>query len=267
MDYSSLAKQIRQNIVRMAFLAKNSHVACALSCADILTVLYFGILSIDPKNPQGPRDRSILSKGHAASALYATLAQRGFFPAEVLDSYCKDGGMLPGHCTKDCVPGVEVSTGSLGHGLSIGAGMALAEKRGNGKERVFVLLSDGECDEGALWEAALFASHHELDNLVAIVDYNKFQGFGKTSDILNLEPFQEKWEGFGWAVVSVDGHNYEELERALKAIPQEQGKPTVLVAHTINGKGVSYMENKLEWHYKSPNEEQYQQALEEIRSL
>ena len=266
MDYNTVTKEIRKKIVRMAFLSKNSHVGCALSCADILAVLYFDVLSIDPQNPKESRDKFILSKGHAASALYATLAARGYFSESVLDSYCQDGGVLPGHATKDCVPGVEVSTGSLGHGLSMGAGMALAAQHDKKEAKIFVLLSDGECDEGAVWEAALFSSHHKLDNLVAIIDYNTFQGLGKTSDVLNLEPLQEKWEAFGWSVLRVDGHNYSELKEALTNIPKENTKPTLVIANTIKGKGVSYMENKLDWHYKSPDEEQYNTAIAELNA-
>lgn len=246
----------------MTFDSQISHIGSALSCVDILTVLYFKILSINPKNSLAEnRDRFILSKGHAVSALYATLAQRGFFPEDILDSYCINGGKLPGHSTMNCVPGVEVSTGSLGHGLAIGAGMALAGKRENKKYRVFVLMSDGECDEGSVWETAMFASHHRLDNLIAIVDYNKFQGLGRTNDVLNLEPLKDKWISFGWQAQEIDGHNFNEIEKSLSI---KRNKPSVIIAHTIKGKGISFMENKLEWHYKSPNKEEYNLALKEL---
>jgi transketolase len=261
-DYQKIAREIRKKILKMIFTSQSPHIGSALSCVDILTVLYFKILAIDPKNPWlENRDRFILSKGHAASALYATLAQRGFFSEEVLNSYCLDGGKLPGHSTMHCVPGVEVSTGSLGHGLSIGAGMAIAAKGDNKNYRVFVLMSDGECDEGSVWETAMFASHHKLDNLIAIIDYNKLQAFGRTNNVLNLEPLKEKWISFGWAVKEIDGHNFTEIEKSLNI---RRSKPSVIIAHTIKGKGISFMENKLEWHYKSPNKEEYNLAIKEL---
>ena len=264
-DYKKIAKEIRKKILKMIFSSQSSHIGSALSCVDILTVLYFKILSIDPKKPfTEKRDRFILSKGHVASALYAALAQRGFFPEKTLASYCLDGCRLPGHSTKDCVPGVEVSTGSLGHGLAMGAGMALAAKHGNRSYRVFVLLSDGECDEGSVWETALFSSHHKLDNLIGIVDYNKLQAFGRTNEVMNLEPFVDKWAAFGWQVKEINGHNYSDIEKTLNEVPFKKGKPSMVIAHTIKGKGISFMENKLEWHYKSPTKEEYVLALKEL---
>lgn len=252
----------------MIFSAQGSHIGSAFSCVDILAVLYFKIMFIEPQNPWAlDRDRFILSKGHAASALYVTLSHRGFFPEDVLNTYCQNSGLLPGHSAKRCVPGVEVSTGSLGHGLNIGVGVALAGKRDQKSHRVFVLLSDGECDEGSVWEAALFAGHHELDNLVAIIDYNKIQAFGRTNEVLRLEPLQDKWLAFGWQVREIDGHNFIEIEKALSQLPFEKGKPSIVIAHTVKGKGVSFMEDKLEWHYKSPNKEQYLTALDELNSL
>jgi len=264
-NYQKIAREIRKKILKMIFDSQASHIGSALSCVDILTVLYFKILNINPQSPLAEnRDRFILSKGHAASALYATLAQRGFFPEEILDSYCLNGGKLPGHSTKGCVPGVEVSTGSLGHGLSMGAGMAIAAKHDNKNYKIFVLLSDGECDEGSVWETAMFASHHKLDNLIGIIDYNKFQAFGKTNDILNLEPLKEKWLSFGWQAQETDGHNFSQIEKTLNNVPFEKGKPSLIIAHTVKGKGISFMENKVEWHYKSPNKEQYNLALKEL---
>jgi transketolase len=266
-NYQKIAKGIRKKILKMIFDSRSSHIGSAFSCVDILTVLYFKILKIDPKNPSiESRDRFILSKGHAASALYATLAQRGFFPDKVLDTYCLDGGMLPGHATKGYVPGVEISTGSLGHGLSVGAGMALAGKADKKKYRVFVLISDGECDEGTVWEAALFAHHHKLDNLIGIIDYNKLQAFGKTKDVLDLEPLKEKWTSFGWQVKEIDGHNFNQIEKVLSKTPFKKNKPSIVIAHTIKGKGISFMESKLEWHYKSPSEKEYISALKELNS-
>jgi transketolase len=265
MDYQKIASEIRKKILKMIFTSKSAHIGSALSCVDILVVLYFKIMKIDPQKPLSPsRDRFILSKGHGAAALYATLAQRGFFSDKILDTYCRDGGKLPGHNTAGYVPGVETTTGSLGHGLAIGAGMAQAAKMDNKKYRIFVLMSDGEQDEGAVWEAALFASHHKLDNLVGIIDYNKIQSFGETNRVLNLEPLKEKWSSFGWGVKEIAGHNFNQIEQALKRIPFSKNKPSLIIAYTIKGKGVSFMENKLEWHYYPPSESQYQQALKEL---
>ena len=265
MDYSQISKEIRKKVLKMAFEARASHIGSSLSEVDILTVLYFKILSIDPKNPWfDDRDRFILSKGHGVAALYATLSQKGFFPENILDTYCKEGGKLPGHSTRNCAPGVEVSTGSLGHGLPMGAGMALAGKRDKKNYRVFVLMSDGECDEGTTWEAALFASHHGLDNLIVIIDYNKLQAFGRTNEVLNLEPLKEKWQSFGWKVKEIDGHNFSEIENALSRIPFEKTKPSLIIANTVKGKGISFMEDKLEWHYKNLTQEDYGKALKEL---
>jgi transketolase len=262
MNYSQISKEIRKKVLKMMYESRTAHLGSCLSCVDILTILYFKILSIDPKNPAAEnRDRFLLSKGHGAAALYATLAQRGFFSEKILDGYCQNGGMLPGHSTRNCVPGVEVSTGSLGHGLSLGAGMALAAKNDKKEYRIFVLMSDGECEEGSVWEAALFASHHKLDNLIGIIDYNKLQALGWTNEVLNLEPLTKKWESFGWSVKEADGHNFLDLEEKLSRIPFEKGKPSLLICHTIKGKGVSFLENKLESHYKNLNFEEYQRAL------
>lgn len=264
-NYSKIANNTRKEILKMTYASQSSHIGSALSCVDILTVLYTKILAINPQDPQAlDRDRFILSKGHAASALYATLAQRGFFPKKILDTYCQNGGELPGHSSRGFVPGVEASAGSLGHGLAIGAGMGLSAKRDDQKCRVFVLISDGECDEGSVWETALFASHNKLDNLTAIIDYNKLQAFGKTNEVLNLEPLQEKWLSFGWQTEEINGHNFAEIEKALSKVPFKSNAPNLIIAHTIKGKGISFMESKLEWHYKSPTKEEYLQALEEL---
>jgi transketolase len=264
-SYRDLAKQIRAYVLRMTHKANASHVGTCLSIADLLAVLYDGILRVDTASPDLPdRDRFILSKGHGCAALYAVLAEQGFFPKEWLDTYCQDGSHLAGHITHHGVPGVEVSTGSLGHGLSIGCGMALAAKRDAQSYRVFVLLSDGECDEGSTWEAALFAPHHRLDNLIAIVDYNKIQSLGTVKEVLNLEPLADKWRTFGWAVREIDGHNFEQIENALRTVPFKPSSPSCIIAHTVKGKGVSFMENQVVWHYKSPNAEQLRQALFEL---
>jgi len=266
--YETLATQIRAHVLRMIHRARSSHVGTCLSIADLLAVLYGGILRVNPSQPDWPdRDRFILSKGHGCAAVYAVLAEQGFFPKEWLDTYYLDGSHLAGHITHHGVPGVEASTGSLGHGLSIGCGIALAGKHDKQPYRVFVLLSDGECDEGSTWEAVLFAPHHRLDNIIAVVDYNKIQSLGMVKEILNLEPLAEKWRAFGWAVQEIDGHNLEQIESALLSIPFRQGQPSCIIAHTVKGKGVSFMENQVDWHYNYPNAEQLRQALAELGVL
>lgn len=264
-EVSQLARRIRLRSLRMIDRARSSHVGSAFSMADLLAVLYSGILRVDPSRPDWPdRDRFVLSKGHAAAPLYAVLAERGFFPAAWLDDFYLDGSHLAGHASHSGVPGVEISTGSLGHGLPIACGMAVAGKKDQKSYRVFALLSDGECDEGSTWEAALFAPHHGLDNLVVIVDYNKIQSLGTVREVLDLEPFADKWRAFGWAVEEIDGHNIEQIETVLSKVPLAPGKPTCAVAHTIKGKGVSFMENKLLWHYRSPDREEMAKALVEL---
>lgn len=264
-ELTELARTIRAQTLRMVHRSKASHVGTCLSMADILAVLYGRVLKVDPRAPLWPeRDRLILSKGHGAAIVYAVLAERGFFPKEWLDTYCADGSRLCGHVTHKNVPGVEASTGSLGHGLSLGCGMALAAQRSLRAHRVFVVLSDGELDEGSTWEAILFAAHHRLDNLTAIVDYNKIQSFGSVSEVLGLEPLVDKWHSFGWAVREIDGHDYAQISDTLSSVPSAGGKPTVIIAHTVKGKGVSFMENNLVWHYKSPDDEQLARALDEL---
>ena len=233
--------------------------------AELLAVLYERILHVRPGEPTWPdRDRFILSKGHGAAGLYAVLAERGFFPASWLDDFYIDGARLPGHVTHVGVPGVDASTGALGHGLAVGCGMALAAKRDGRSHRVFVLLSDGECDEGGVWEAALFAPHHRLDNLVAIVDYNKIQSLGTVREVLDLEPLAAKWEAFGWATREIDGHDVGAIEAACRHLPLSAGRPSCIVAHTVKGKGVSFMENALLWHYRAPDEDELRRALGEL---
>lgn len=264
-QFRSLATRVREHVVRMVHYGKSSHIGSCLSVVDLLTVLYTRILKVDPSCVSASdRDRFILSKGHASAALYAILAERGFFPVSWLKTFYKNGTKLPGHVTHHNVPGVEVSTGSLGHGLSIGCGMALAAKRSGESYRVFVLQSDGECDEGSVWEAALFASHHGLENLTTIVDYNKIQSLGQVKDILDLEPFAKKWQAFGWEVREIDGHDFEQIESSLLHIPHRQGRPTCVIAHTIKGKGVSFMEDQFVWHYFSPDDKELALALAEL---
>jgi transketolase len=261
----ALAKKIRVLAARMIHRAKSSHLGSSYSMAELLAVLYGRILRIDPQQPEAAdRDRFVLSKGHACAALYAVLAERGFFPKEWLEDFYQDGAKLAGHATHVGVPGVEVSTGSLGHGLPIACGMALTGKRDGRGYRVFAMLSDGECDEGSTWEAAMFAGHHRLDNLIAIVDYNKIQSLGKVKDVLDLEPFAEKWSAFGWGVREIDGHDLVQIEETLENLPAVANKPTCVVAHTVKGKGVSFMENKVLWHYRSPDREEMSKAMAEL---
>jgi len=262
----ALARNVRRDVLRMVHRTRASHVGSCFSMADILAVLYGCAMNVDPTQPENPkRDRLIVSKGHSAAAIYATLANCGFFPREWLDCYCDNGGLLAGHVSHQ-VPGVELSTGSLGHGLPVALGMALAAKIDADGRRIFVIVSDGECDEGAIWEAALFAGHHRVDNLTVLVDYNKIQSFGRVADVLQLEPFAAKWRAFGWAVREIDGHDHEVIRETLNALPLEEGKPGLMLCHTIKGKGVSFMEDQLPWHYKSPNDEQLKQALAELEA-
>ena len=262
MELVEISKKIRKSIVKMNANSYASHSGTALSIVDILAVLYFKFLNISSENAMDvTRDRFILSKGHGSSALYATLAHRGFFDIEKLSRFYIDNGDLPGHLDKEAVPGIEVSSGSLGHGLSIGIGMAIANKVDGHNSKVVVVCGDGELNEGSMWEAIMFAPQYRLHNLTLIVDYNKLQGYGKTNEIINLEPLKDKFEAFNWDVIEIDGHDYNAIENALQKISV---KPKVIIAHTVKGKGVSYMENQFVWHYKSPNKEELKQALEEL---
>jgi transketolase len=264
-DTEALARRIRRHALSMTRAGKSSHVGSVLSMADIIAVLYGRILRVDPAWPGRPdRDRFVLSKGHAGSGVYAALAERGFFPLEQLATHCQDGSKLSGHVSHKGVPGVELSTGSLGHGLSVATGMALAGKLDGGEQRVFVVQSDGECDEGSVWEAAMFASHQRLDNLTLLVDYNKLQSLASVADTLALEPFVDKWRAFGWGVDEVDGHDHDALTELLQRVPLEPGRPSVVIAHTTKGKGVSFMENKVLWHYRSPQGSEFELAMKEL---
>jgi len=260
---SALATAIRAHALRMCNHAGSSHIGTCLSMADLLAVLYGGVLKHDPTKPRwSERDWFLLSKGHGAAALYAVLAERGYFPVKDLEAYGDAGSKLLGHASHH-VPGVELSTGSLGHALPVACGVALAAKRDKKPHRVFVLMSDGELDEGSNWEAILFAPHHKLDNLCVLIDYNKIQSFGTVAEVLGLEPLVDKWAAFGWEVREIDGHHHEAIVNALRA-PSRAGIPVVVVAHTVKGKGVGFMENDLAWHYKAPSAEQLAQALAQL---
>jgi transketolase len=264
-ELKTKAKEIRKKILNMVMKSGGAHIGPAYSIVEILTALYFKGLRIDPNNPNWEeRDRFILSKGHGCAALYVVLTEKGFFPEKELDKFCKKEGILGGHPERDKIPGVEASTGSLGHGLSIGVGMALVGKFDQKNYRVFVLLGDGECQEGSVWEAAMSAAQFRLDNLIAIVDYNKLQAIGAIDEIISLKPLKEKWSSFGWSIKEIDGHNFGEILPTLKLVPFEKGKPSLIVAHTVKGKGVSFMENKIIWHFRLPNQTELKQALEEL---
>lgn len=259
-----LALKIRRSALRMVHRAKASHIASALSICDIVAVLYGRVLKVDTTQPKAPeRDRFILSKGHACTAVYAALAHCGFITKDALLTYGQDHSDLMNHISHK-VPGVEFSTGSLGHGLPFGVGKALAAKHKGEAWRTFVLMSDGEQDEGSNWEAYMFAAHHKLENLVAIIDYNKLQSLTTVDQTLRIEPLADKLTAFGWSVREVDGHDHDALFAALNTVPWSPGKPSVLIAHTTKGKGLGFMENQVEWHYRSPNDEQLAAALTEL---
>ncbi|MBI5569125.1 MAG: transketolase [Desulfomonile tiedjei] len=260
-----MAKRIRGRVVEMSHKARAPHLGSSLSCVDILVAVYWAAMSIDPANPcDVNRDRCILSKGHAASALYAALAFRGFFPEDYLDSYVQSGGSLAEHPLPRCAPGVEAATGSLGHGLSIGLGMALAGRIQKANYRVFVVMSDGECNEGSVWEAALLAAARGADNVIAIIDYNKWQATGRSEEVMALRPLKQKWEAFGWSAYELDGHDLHALVNTLDKLPDGTGKPAVVIAHTVKGKGVSFMEDDNNWHYRIPSADEVGKAKREL---
>ena len=259
-----LAAAIRRHAVDMTSSGQSSHVGAVLSMTDALAVLYGSVLKLDPANPDwAERDRFVLSKGHAGAGVYAALAERGFFSIDMLKQHYQNGSVLSGHVSHKGVPGVEFSTGSLGHGLGVGAGMAYAAKIDAKSHRVFVLMSDGECDEGSNWEAILFAAHHKLSNLRVVVDYNKLQSIKSIAETIGLEPFIDKWRAFGWAVDEVDGHDHAALHAAFDAAAAID-RPYCVIAHTVKGKGVSFMENQVLWHYRSPQDEEYEAAVKEL---
>lgn len=258
------AMQIRRDLVTMIYEAKAGHIGGSLSSTDILTVLYYSIMRINPQDPKlEDRDRFILSKGHSVEGYYCILADKGFFPKERLKTFSKFGTTLIGHPNNKNA-GVEMNTGALGHGLPVAVGMAIAGKLDKKDYRVFTLMGDGEQAEGSVWEAAMAGAHYKLDNLVAIVDRNKLQISGCTEDVMRLESLEDKWTSFGWNVVPVDGNNVEELQKLFRELPKVKGKPTLVMAYTTKGKGISFMENEAKWHHGVPSEEQFKQALKEL---
>ena len=264
-DLKQLSLKIRKHAMNMTSVGGSSHIGSILSIADILAVLYGSVMNYKADEPKwSNRDRFILSKGHAGAGVYAALAESGFFSVEKLRTHYQDGSDLSGHVSHKGIPGVEFSTGSLGHGFPVATGMALAAKINRDKHNVYVLMSDGECDEGSNWEAALFAPHHKLDNLVVIIDRNKLQSIHSTEDTLSLEPFVDKWQAFGWNVVNVDGHDHQKLLDACGSMVT--GKPLCIVANTIKGKGVSFMEDNILWHYRSPQGEEHNAAMQELNN-
>lgn len=267
-DLAAKSCAIRQDIVRMLGEAGSGHPGGSLSAADILTVLYFHEMKIDPANPEWPdRDRFVLSKGHAAPVLYAALAEKGYFPKEELKTLRKIGSRLQGHPSMKHLPGVEMSTGSLGQGLSTANGMALAGKLDGRDYRIYVVLGDGELQEGQVWEAAMASAHYKLDNVVAFVDHNGLQIDGPVAEVMSPEPVADKWRAFGWNVEVIDGHNLTDIINALEAAKQVKGKPTAIIANTIKGRGVSFMENQVGWHGNAPNADQVNLAICELGGI
>lgn len=268
-ELKNIAKEIRREILAMSYRAQCAHTGGSLSCVEILTALYFRVMRIDPQNPEDEnRDRLVFSKAHDVKALYAALALRGFFNKKILERYETDDGLLAGHAIRGSVPGIEISAGSLGHGLPIAVGIALAGKLKKSSFRTFAVLSDGECEEGSTWEAILFAAHHKLDHLIAIIDYNKLQAFGRPEEILNLEPFNEKWRDFGWETKEVNGHDSDALVSILSKLPFKKNKPSVVIAHTIKGfGGVAKYVDQIASQYKPPTKEEYEEALKALEKI
>jgi len=262
-NYKKSAAETRRCVLELIYRTKSPHIGSAFSVVEVLTVLYHSILRVDPRQPHAPeRDRLILSKGHACATLYALLHKMGFITAKELDGFARDGGTFEQHPNLSIKHGIEVSTGSLGHGLSIGAGMALASRASDNRSRVFVLLSDGEMNEGSVWEAVMFAGHHRLNNLVALIDANKIQALGHTSQVLDLQPLEMKLGNFGWESRNIDGHDFLQIHAALSHLPED--KPCAIILNTTKGKGVSFMEDRLLWHYRCPDKDEFEQAMREL---
>ena len=267
LELQKIAINVRIGIIKGVHAAKAGHPGGSLSCADILTYLYFKEMNIDPANPKkATRDRLVLSKGHAAPALYSVLAHRGFFPVDELITLRKYDSRLQGHPDMKNIPGVDMSSGSLGQGISTAVGMALSSKHFESGFRVYAVLGDGEIEEGQVWEAAMFAGNKKLDNLIAFVDFNNLQIDGTCDEVNSPSPIDKKFEAFGWNVITIDGHDFDQIEAAVNEAKQVKGKPTAIVAKTVKGKGVSFMENAVNWHGSAPNDEQAQVALEELEN-
>ena len=265
-ELEKIASQIRYKLVKLSYSKKTPHLGSSLSCVDILVSAYFSAISVSPQKPLAPnRDRLILSKGHAAAALYTTLCYRGFFPVTELENYAKNGSKMAEHPSIGSVPGIEAATGSLGHGLPIGVGMAITSKVKKQPFRVFVVMGDGECNEGSVWEAALVAPKHYLDNLVVLIDFNKWQATGRSQEITSIDPLKEKWDAFGWSTYEVNGHDIQQLNTVMSTIPIQPDKPTAIIAHTIKGKGVSFMEDDNNWHYRIPTRKEVEKAKSELK--
>jgi transketolase len=265
-ELQGMAREIRARIIENSHKTSTPHLGSCLSCTDILVAAYFNTLRIDPKKPQDPeRDRFILSKGHGAAALFQVLALRGFYPENMLDSYGEDGSIFAEHPpTPSHLPGIEAATGSLGHGMPMGLGMALAARIHNRKYNVIALLSDGECNEGSIWEAAMLAASQKVERLAAIIDFNKWQATGRSEEILALNPLADKWRAFGWNACEVDGHDMGALVKLLSNVPDGSGKPVAIIAHTVKGKGVSFMEDDNNWHYRIPTAEEVVASKKEL---
>ena len=267
-ELSVIANKIRKNALTAVYSAKSGHPGGSLSIADVLALLYFEIMNIDPKNPKNPdRDRFVLSKGHAAPALYSALALRGYFPVEDIPTFRHTGSYLQGHPDMNKVSGVDMSTGSLGQGVSAAGGIALSAKLDNKDYRVYTILGDGELEEGQVWEQAMFAAHYKLDNLTAFIDFNGLQIDGDVTKVMNPTPIDKKFEAFGWNVIVCSAHDFDELERAIENAKNTKGKPTAIVMKSVKGKNVSFMENNAAWHGSVPNEEQYNQAIGELDAI
>ena len=268
LELAIIANKVRKNALTAVYSASSGHPGGSLSIADLLTLLYFEVMNVDPKNPKNPdRDRFVLSKGHTAPALYSVLAERGFFPTDDIKTFRRADSYLQGHPDMNKVPGIDMSTGSLGQGVSAAGGMALAAKLDNKAYRVYTVLGDGELEEGQVWEQAMFAAHYKLDNLTAFIDFNGLQIDGDITKVMNPTPIDKKFEAFGWHVIVTDAHDFDALESAIEEAQATKGKPTAIIMKSVKGKNVSFMENNAAWHGAAPNEEQYNQAISELDKI